>query len=287
MQTKLDKYRITGDIMGFLDKIKESVGLDSKKGINVPALDKDLDLLSTQQAAQENTMQPEMETQEAPAADIPPNTENIPRNDIEGIAPLSPESIQNPPSQPSDIQPEIKDADIQTPEESINEQNIQDTVQDAVPTKDIDIQDTVRDTVPANEPDTQDNIQNTVPISTPLDNNTAENFENIRQEKMKISGELERLTTEIDGIIKNLENELKDGKTINKTEAKPEKIIKEDKKISDVPKKEKEIKKADNKADNTTSAKQSKGSKKITEKDIEALEDFLSKENIKDMPKSK
>ncbi|MCK5234722.1 MAG: hypothetical protein KAJ88_02665, partial [Candidatus Aenigmarchaeota archaeon] len=63
MQTKLDKYRITGDIMGFLDKIKESVGLDSKKGINVPALDKDLDLLSTQQAAQENTMQPEMETQ--------------------------------------------------------------------------------------------------------------------------------------------------------------------------------------------------------------------------------
>lgn len=287
MKTKLDKYRITGDIMGFLDKIKESVGLDSKKGINVPALDKDLDLLSTQQAAQENTMQPEMETQEAPAANIPHNTENIPRNDIEGIAPLSPESIQNPPSQPSDIQPEIKDADIQTPEESINEQNIQDTVQDAVPTKDIDIQDTVRDTVPANEPDTQDNIQNTVPISTPLDNNTAENFENIRQEKMKISGELERLTTEIDGIIKNLENELKDGKTINKTEAKPEKIIKEDKKISDVPKKEKEIKKADNKADNTTSAKQSKGSKKITEKDIEALEDFLSKENIKDMPKSK
>ncbi|MCK5063487.1 MAG: hypothetical protein KAR23_06165 [Candidatus Aenigmarchaeota archaeon] len=273
--------------MGFLDKIKESVGLDSKKGINVPALDKDLDLLSTQQAAQENTMQPEMETQKAPATDIPPNTENIPQNDIEGIAPLSPESIQNPPSQPSDIQPEIKDADIQTPEESINEQNIQDTVQDAVPTKDIDIQDTVRDTVPANEPDTQDNIQNTVPISTPLDNNTAENFENIRQEKMKISGELERLTTEIDGIIKNLENELKDGKTINKTEAKPEKIIKEDKKISDVPKKEKEIKKADNKADNTTSAKQSKGSKKITEKDIEALEDFLSKENIKDMPKSK
>ncbi|MCK5042442.1 MAG: hypothetical protein KAR51_00295 [Candidatus Aenigmarchaeota archaeon] len=273
--------------MGFLDKIKESVGLDSKKGINVPTLDKDLDLLSTQQAAQENTMQPEMETQKAPATDIPPNTENIPQNDIEGIAPLSPESIQNPPSQPSDIQPEIKDADIQTPEESINEQNIQDTVQDAVPTKDIDIQDTVRDTVPANEPDTQDNIQNTVPISTPLDNNTAENFENIRQEKMKISGELERLTTEIDGIIKNLENELKDGKTINKTEAKPEKIIKEDKKISDVPKKEKEIKKADNKADNTTSAKQSKGSKKITEKDIEALEDFLSKENIKDMPKSK
>ncbi|MCK5452360.1 MAG: hypothetical protein KAI51_02895, partial [Candidatus Aenigmarchaeota archaeon] len=103
--------------MGFLDKIKESVGLDSKKGINVPALDKDLDLLSTQQAAQENTMQPEMETQKAPATDIPPNTENIPQNDIEGIAPLSPESIQNPPSQPSDIQPEIKDADIQTPEE--------------------------------------------------------------------------------------------------------------------------------------------------------------------------
>ncbi|NOQ37485.1 hypothetical protein GQ472_01225 [archaeon] len=279
--------------MGFLDKIKESVGLDSKKGINVPALDKDLDLLNTQQAAQENTMQPEMETQEAPAADIPSNTENIPSNtdlppnaenmpsnDIEGIPP-SPEPIQEP-SQSSDIQPEIKDAknekgseniaDIQTPEES---------------TKDQDIQDNVQNTIPANEPDTQDNAWDTVPESTHLDNDTAGNFENIRQEKMKISGELERLTTEIDGIIKNLENELKDGKIVKKTETKPENNTKEDRKAPDVSKKEKEIKKTDNKADDTASAKQSEGSKKITEKDIEALEDFLSKENIKNMPKSK
>lgn len=279
MQTKLDKHRITGDIMGFLNKIKESVGMNSKNGIDVPALDKDLDLLNSQQAAQENTVQPEMETQEAPAADIPSNTENIPSNtdvppnaknitsnDIEGIPPSS-EPIQEP-SLPPETQPEIKDAenekgseniaDIQTPEESTKDQ------------------------------DTQDNAQDTVPENTPLENNTAGNFENIKQEKMKISGELERLTTEIDGIIKNLENELKDGKTINKTETKPENNTKEDKKASDVSKKEKEIKKAaDNKADNAAPAKQSEESKKITEKDIEALEDFLSKENIKDMPKSK
>ncbi len=281
MQTKLDKHRITGDIMGFLNKIKESVGMNSKNGIDVPALDKDLDLLNSQQAAQEKTVQPEIETQKAPAADIPsntgnippnntdvpPNAENIQSNDIEGIAPLSQEPIQEPSLSP-ETQPEIKDADIQTQEESTKDQNIQDTV-------------------PTNEPDTQDNIQNRVPESTPLNNDTAENFENIRQEKMKISGELERLTTEIDGIIKNLENELKDGKTVKKTETKPKNNTKEDKKAPDVPKKEKEIKKTDNKTDDTASAKQSEESKKITEKDIEALEDFLSKENIKDMPKSK
>ena len=272
MQTKLDKHTIAGDIMGFLDKIKESVGMNSEKRIDAPALDKDLDLLNTQQAAQENTVQPEMKTQEAPAADIPSNTENIPpnnidipsntekmpSNDIEGI-PLSQEPIQEPSLSP-ETQPEIKNAeiaDIQTPEKSTKNQDIQDIVQD------------------------------TVPESTPLDNNTAENFENIRQEKMKISGELERLTSEIDGIIKNLENELKDGKTVKKTEAKPENNTKKDRKAPDVPKKEKDIKKADNKADNAASAKQSEVSKKITEKDIEALEDFLSKENIKDIPKSK
>ena len=256
--------------MGFLEKIKESVGIDSKKEKEAPALNNELDILKGQHAREEKDMpagfQPHMKA---------------PENPVKGAS--------------SDHTAIHSETGIKEPQEN----------------KNINI--------PDNAPDqTQKEM--------PLNNNPAEKFEDeklkdIRQEKTRISGELERLTAEIDGIIKNLEDELEENKAkenkitdkiIKKPETKPEEKPKDDKKPETKPeekpkdvkkpeKKPKDVKKPEakpednmkktdknmKKADDNPSPKSSSESEKVSEKDIEALEDFLSKEKIKEMPKSK
>ncbi|MBW6461966.1 MAG: hypothetical protein K0B07_02880 [DPANN group archaeon] len=141
--------------------------------------------------------------------------------------------------------------------------------------------------------------------------NPAEKLKNIKEEKERISDQLEKLTLEIDKIIKNLENEFKgdkktDEKYINKnntkhieetpikkieytkkieieTQKKESKDTKEEQKIKD----EKETAKAkDNielKNKEETKVKDCRNETDVTEKDLKELEEFLSKEKINEI----
>ncbi len=265
--------------MGFLEKIKESVGIDSKKEKEAPALNNELDILKGQHAREEKDMhacfQPPTKAPENPVKDA--------SSDHAAIHPGT----------------ETKTG-----------------IKESQENKDINIHDN------AHQGQTQKEM--------PLNNNPAEkledeNLKDIRQEKTRISGELERLTAEIDGIIKNLEDELEENKAkenkitdkivkkpetkpeekpkdIKKPETKPEEKPKDAKKPETKPeekpkdvkkqeaKPDKSIKETDKNVKNTDDnplSKSSGESKKVSEKDIEALEDFLSKEKIKEMPKSK
>ncbi|MCK5593840.1 MAG: hypothetical protein KAI18_01215 [Candidatus Aenigmarchaeota archaeon] len=247
--------------MGFLNKIKTSIGLKADEHLN---------------QAKDNT-----------------NT-NISLQDSQIIKNLD-QTDQKPTTIDSqnimtDNTPDITTKNLT--DETIPQNTLEPELGDTNTTTDLNKEEIAAPFTEQNKEDTMTAIPET---DTSVDN-PAEKLKSIKEEKERISNQLEKLTAEIDSIIINLEKEFTedkktatDDKDTNKddTKNKEEKPIK---KVEDTKKTETDINtkqstKKDTDENNKAKSKETAKDANVTEKDLKELEEFLSKEKIKKIPK--
>lgn len=249
--------------MGFLNKIKTSIGLKADEDL------KDLNQ-ATDNANTNISLQDSQIIKNLDQTDQKPTTADDP-NVITGTAPETPTDN----TIPQDAQtPGLQDTDTAI---DLNKDNI---------------------TTPITEQNKED-VMTAIPNTETSVDNPAKKLKSIKDEKERISNQLEKLTAEIDSIITNLEKEFTEDKktTDNKntdkddTKNKGKKPIKkiEDTKKTEIDteqpdKKDTKIKEKKIETKDTETQNKAKNAN-VTEKDLKELEEFLSKEKIKKMPK--